>query len=198
MCKQGCLAILLMVFGAFLTGCISNVWTGVSLVYDRHNVYKTISDFQLAANASRALYKDQIFKGPGCSIDVAIINGDILLAGHVPTAILRQEAFKRVAALDGYRRLFNQLAIGSKTENVLLDDWITMKIRSQIFANADVDPHVFKVVTSEQIVYLMGDVIPKEAQHVIKIARACTGVKRVVKLFKYYNLSDHPEEAPAQ
>ena len=52
---------------------------------------------------------------------------------------------------------------------------------------------MFKVVTSERIVYLMGDVIPAEAARVIYFARTCEGVKRVVKLFKYYNLSDHPE-----
>ena len=40
----------------------------------------------------------------------------------------------------------------------------------------------------------MGDVIPKEAAIVIQIARRCPGVKRVVKLLKYYNLSDKPEK----
>ena len=194
--KQGCLAILLMVSTLCLTACITDVWTGATLVYDRHNVYKKLSDLQLAANASHALYyKDQTFKRSDCSIDLAIINGDILLAGHVPTSELREEAFTRITALTGYRRIFNQLSIGGAISDTLQDDWITAKIRSQIFADSKIDPHVFKVVTSEQIVYLMGDVIPMEATRVIHIARSCAGVKRVVKLFKYYNLSDHPQEA---
>ena len=193
MYKQGCVVLWFSVCAVMLTGCITDAWTGVSLVYDRHNVYKKLSDFQLAANASRALYKDKTFKRPDCSIDLAIINGDILLAGHVANDGLRQEALKRMSALSGYRRLFNQLAIGQKTDNAILDNWITTKIRSKIFADADIDPHVFKVVTSEQIVYLMGDVIPAEAARVIQISRACAGVKRVVKLFKYYNLSDKPQ-----
>ncbi len=192
--KQGCLALLLMLSSAWLTGCITNVWTGASLVYDRHNVYKKLSDYQLAANASRALYKDQMFKRSDCSIDLAISNGDILLAGRVPTDILREEAFKRVTELSGVRRLFNQLAISRTTGDTLQDDWITAKIRSQIFADASIDPHDFKVVTSEQIVYLMGDVIPEQAARVIHFARSCAGVKRVVKLFKYYNLSDRPQQ----
>lgn len=193
MYKHGCLALVLFVSTACLTGCITNVWTGVSLVYDRHNIYKKLSDYQLAANASRALYKDKMFKRADCSIDLAIINGDILLAGHVPTDILRQEAFQRITDLCGYRRIFNQLAIGQIANDSLQDDWITAKIRSQIFTDAAIDPHQFKVVTSERIVYLMGDVIPTEANRVIHIARSCSGVKRVVKLFKYYNLSDHPD-----
>lgn len=194
MLKQGCIALLLMVSSALLTGCISNVWTGVSLVYDRHSIYKKLSDYQLAANASRALYKNETFKRPDCSIDLAVINGDILLAGHVPTEALREDALQRITALHGYRRLFNQLAIGETTSDALQDNWITTQIRSQIFADSDIDPHKFKVVTSEQIVYLMGDVIPAEATRVIHIARSCAGVKRVVKLFKYYNLSDKPQQ----
>ena len=192
MFKQGCLALLLLVFTVCLTGCITDVWTGASLVYDRHNIYKQISDFQLDADASRALYNDKVFKRSDCAIDLAIINGDILLAGHVPTVELRQEAAKRVSALNGYRRIIDQLAISSITSNAMLDNWITTKIRSQILADSNIDPHQFKVVTSEQIVYLMGDVIPAQATRVIHLARTCAGVKRVVKLFKYYNLSDRP------
>lgn len=186
------ITLFLMLSSALLTGCITDVWTGATLVYDRHNIYKKISDFQLAANANRALYNDKIFKQPGCTIDLAVINGDILIAGRVPTYELRQEAYSRIKALIGYRRIFNQLAIGTATGNTLQDDWITTQIRSQIISDADIDPHMFKVVTCEQIVYLMGDVIPKEASRVIHIARRCDGVKRVVKLFKYYNLSDRP------
>lgn len=176
-----------------LTGCITNVWTGASVVYDRHNLYKKFNDFELAAKANHALYyNDTLFKGDDCGIDIAIINGDVLLAGHVPTAELREEAVKRITSLGGYRRLFNQLAIRQMPVNAIQDNWITTKIRSKIFIDSSIDPHVFKVVTCDRIVYLMGDVIPSEAQRVIEIARSCAGVERVVKLFKYYNLSDKP------
>ena len=184
----------LLALTSMLTGCITNVWTGASLIYDRHNIYKKISDFQLAADAGRALFHDQMFKAPLCTLDIAIFNGDILLSGHVPTLELRQEAQNRISTLKGYRRLFNQLAVVRERYNSLKDNWITTRIRSEIFADAAIDPHTFKVVTTDQIVYLMGDVIPKEAATVIEISRRCPGVKRVVKLFKYYNLSDKPEK----
>lgn len=168
------------------------------LVYDRHNIYKKLSDYRLSAGASRALFKDEDLKCAECSIDVAVFNGDVLLSGHVPTAALRQEARNRVAEVHGYRRIFNQLATHHLTDTTLQDNWITTKIRSGIFADADIDPHSFKVVTSDQIVYLMGDVIPKEADRVIHLARECAGVKRVVKLFKYYNLDDKPSAHTAE
>ncbi len=173
-----------------LSGCLTGVWTGASLIYDRHIVYKKISDFQLGANARRILYKDKTFKCTQCAIDVAVFNGDILLAGHVPNAALRQEAQARISSLSGYRRLFNQISISQTENSALQDGWITAKINGQILADAKINPNEFKVVTSDNIVYLMGDVIPAQALRVIAIARRCEGVKRVVKLFKYYHLSD--------
>ncbi|MBA2652930.1 MAG: BON domain-containing protein [Tatlockia sp.] len=180
----------LILSSSLLTGCLANIWTGANLVYDRHNIYKKISDFQLSANASQALYQDDRLRCEDCSIDLAIFNGDILLAGHVPTNELRQEAKERVAALTGYRRLFNQIDISSLPKNNVEDSWITAKIRASIVANSEIDPHVFKVITSDRIVYLMGDVRPKQAAKVIDIARNSAKVLRVVKLLKYYHLSN--------
>lgn len=194
MYKQGwVLLTLVIIMGSLLlSGCLSEVWTGANLVYDRHNIYKKISDFQLGANVSHALYDDKVFKVEGCTIEVAIFNRDILLVGQVPTAALRQEAHDRVVSIPGKRRLFDQIAISIAPEDSAQDSWITAKLRSQIFADSDIDPHKFKVITFGKIVYLMGDVEPEQAERVILFARQCAGVKRVVKLFKYYNLSDHP------
>ena len=175
-----------------LSGCISNVWTGANLVYDRHNVYIKLNDFQLNANANRALYHDKMFKRDDCSIDLGVFNRDVLLVGRVPTEALRQEAYSRLKTVSGKRRLFNKLAVNHTEEDPVLDSWITAKIRSQIFADADIDPSKFKVLTYGQIVYLMGDVVPAQAEKVILFARECSSVLRVVKLFKYYNLSDKP------
>jgi osmotically-inducible protein OsmY len=162
-------------------------------VYDRHKVYKTLSDYQLAVNAHQALYKDKTFKRIDCSIDLAIFNGDLLLAGHVPTAVLRKTAYDRLVAMSGYRRIFNQLAVSSAPIDVAQDNWITTKIRGQIFSDSAIDPHAFKIVTVDQIVYLMGDVLPEEAQRVISITKTCDGVRRVVTLLKYYHLSGHSD-----
>lgn len=175
-----------------LNACVSDVWTGVSLVYDRHNLYLKVNDFQLAAAISRVLYRDKIFKRPDCSIEIAVFNLDVLIVGHVPTVSLQQEAESRIRAIPGIRRLFNQLDLGHKQKNPLLDSWITTNIRGQILANSSIDPHHFKVVTSDQVVYIMGDALPEQAQIVIDYARRCRGVIRVVKLLRYYHLSDKP------
>jgi osmotically-inducible protein OsmY len=186
--KQGWLILVLGIGGiVLLSGCVSNVWTGAMLIYDRHHVYKKFNDYELFGRIHQRLYEGTLFNQKGCSLDVAVFNGDLLLAGHVPSIALRKEAARRVQKL-GYRRFFNQLDVGRPRENAALDSWITTKIRSRIFADSLIDPNIFKVVTADRIVYLMGDVPVEQAKRVIKIARTTEGVIRVVTLLQYYIL----------
>ncbi|MDF1678496.1 MAG: BON domain-containing protein [Legionellaceae bacterium] len=181
----------LMLLSMFLSGCadVSGVWTGVMLVYDRHNVYKKIDDYQIGARANRLLFADERLRCEGCAIDLAVFHRDVLLTGHVPTRALREEANARLAHLGGGRKKYNQLAVSAKSDRTLQDSWITAKIRSQVVADAEIDPRQFKVVTADGIVYLMGDMLPGQAARVIQIARQTEGVIRVVRLFNYYRLS---------
>lgn len=187
------IAVIVMILTSlFLSACITDVWTGATFIYDRHTNYRKFGDFELGADIRRELYKDRVFKRADISIDLGVMNGDVLLAGHVPTQELRQEAFRRVSAVRGSRRIFNQIAVGHFPNTTIQDNWISTKINSQIIAQSSINPHDFRVLTSSEVVYLMGDVIPAEADRVIDIARECAGVKRVVKLFKYYHLNDEP------
>lgn len=173
--------------------CIGTIWTGASMVYDRHNIYKQVDDYRLTANLSEALFEDKVLKQPGCSIDLAVFNGDVLLAGHLPDQQMRDLAITRVEKTGGYRRFFNQMTVHSPNYSSIGDGWITARIRARILADSAIDPHTFKVLTSDRIVYLMGDVKPDQAARVISIASNTGGVLRVVKLLKYYNLSEVPE-----
>ena len=161
------------------------------MIYDRHNVYHKLTDYELGVNADQALfYNDPLFKCDACYIEVAVFNGDILLVGHLPSPNLCKIAYERVRAIEGYRRVINQLSTREAEVDPVEDSWITTKIRSQMVADSKIDPQKFKVVTLARVVYLMGDVVPNQAERVFQIARETEGVRRVVKLFKYYHLSD--------
>lgn len=187
--KQGRLLILMILcWGS--TACMTSVWTGAQLIYERHHFYKKWNDFNLVATTNRTLYKDKAFKCKACSIDVAAFNGDLLIAGHVPTEELKIEAQHRIEKNQGYRRFFNELTVSSAPPNTIEDSWITTKIRSQIVADDDINPDAFKIVTADSIVYIMGDVKPAQAKKVIKIARYTSGVSKVVKMMKYFTYHD--------
>lgn len=186
MLKQGRVITGIALLCALLSGCLGSVWTGASMVYDRHNVYKKLNDYHLLTEVNTALYKDKLLKQKKCALDVAAFNGDILIAGHVPSQELMDELQKRLSHVTGYRRLFNETSVSTMESNSIQDSWITAKIRSQIFADDSIDPKVFKIITSDRIVYLMGDVKKREANKVIEIARYTEGVARVVKALNYF------------
>jgi osmotically-inducible protein OsmY len=183
--KQGRLFFIIILCGA-MSGCLSNLWTGATLVYDRHDVYKKLNDYHLSVDVNNALFMDKLFKCDSCALDIAVFNGDILVAGHLPTPELRNEARRRVFKVTGYRHLFIEVAINQARSNSLQDTWITTKIRSQIFADDTIDPNAFKIITSDTKVYLMGDVKADQADKVITISRFTNGVGRVVKLLNYF------------
>lgn len=185
MMKQGRF-ILLLIASTSLAGCLGSVWTGATMVYDRHNVYKKISDYHLMMQVTNALYADKKLKAQGCLLDLAVFNGDVLIAGHVPSSEQLEDIKQRLQPIHDYRRLFNEITISNTPSNNVDDGWITTKIRSKIFADGSIDPNTFKVVTSDRVVYLMGDVKPEEAEKVILIARQESNVVRVVKLMKYF------------
>ena len=184
--KQGRFTLILILLAGCLSGCLGTVWTGASAVYDRHNVYKKMNDYHLLAEVNDVLAINKTFSNSSCLIDIAAFNGDILLAGHLPSAEMLAELRHRLEKIKGYRRLFIEMSIKQVSSNGVQDSWITAKIRSQIFADASIDPNAFKVVTSDRIVYLMGDVKPDQGEKVIKIARFTEGVERVVKILRYY------------
>jgi osmotically-inducible protein OsmY len=186
MLKQGCFILLMTLFMAHLSGCTSgSLWTGASMVYDRHDVYKKLDDYHLYVKVNNAVAVDPLFKSPNCALDIAVFNGDILVVGHVPTLEMQAELQQRLSNVKGYRRMFNEVHVSNSSSVSVQDTWITTKIRSQIFADASVDPNAFKVITSDGVVYLMGDVRPNEANTVVNIARRTMGVAHVVKVLKY-------------
>jgi len=185
MLKQGCFRILIILTVMCLSGC-GEVWTGASMVYDRHDVYKKLEDYHLYLKVQNVLAVNKTFKNSHCILDVSVFNGDILIAGHVPDSEYQDELQKRLNQVKGYRRLFNEVRVqNTPSNNSVEDSWITTKIRSQIFADSSIDPNAFKVQTTDGIVYLMGEVRPKQAAKVVTIARQTVGVVHVMKVFKY-------------
>ncbi|HBD7070994.1 TPA: BON domain-containing protein [Legionella pneumophila] len=186
MFKHGCFIPTVFFLASCLSGCLGALWTGATLAYDRHNVYKKLDDYNLIIALNDVLAVNRTFKNSETVLDIAVFNRDILIAGHVPTQELYDELQLRLSKVKGYRRLFNRVIINKMPSNSIQDSWITTKIRSQIFADSSIDPNAFKVVTSDRVVYLMGDVQTEQAEKVIKIARYTDGVQKVIKLMRYY------------
>lgn len=178
--------LLVLCLSLLLSGCLGTIWTGAYTVYDRHSVYLKLNDFQLSTQVNEVLAVNKTFANSECVIDITVFNGDILLAGHLPSLEMMEEFNRRISKVKGYRRLFIKMVVQQVSSNSIEDSWLTAKVRSLIFADASIDPKAFKIVTTDRIVYLMGDVKPDQAEKVINMARSVEGVTRVVKLLRYF------------
>lgn len=165
-----------------LSSCISGIWTGANLIYGRHNLYKKISDYKLNTATNFALFNTKGLKCAACVIDVTVFNADILISGHVPTQKIAQILQKRLQQISNYRHLYNKVIVANIIPQELQDSWITMQIRSQILQDANIDPDVFKIVTTDGIVYIMGRAHLEQTKAVIDLAKNATNVRKVVVL----------------
>jgi osmotically-inducible protein OsmY len=170
-----------------LGGCMSAVMTGAQLVYDRHEITKDFKNYSVKANADKVLARE-LKDRRDLNLSVASFNHDLLLVGQVASAQDKERIAKKLLDVPGRRRVFNELEIKPKVSLVqtMKDSWLTAKIRASILANSDINPNDFKVVTEDDVVYVLGDVRKKQGEHVVEIARHTSGVKKVVRIFRYY------------
>lgn len=178
---------LLLFIVALLSSCMNAAVTGAQLVYDRHDIYKDVGNFVVKVKADSVLAKARQHRRD-IKLAVASFNHDLLLVGQVPTEEDKERIGHALLTVPGHRRVFNQLEIKPPIglTQKLKDTWITTKIKAAIIANSDIDPEDFKVVTEDDIVYLLGDVKKEESEKVVHIARHTAGVRYVVRMFRYY------------
>lgn len=197
--NRGLLAWVLILIGCCgLGSCVSGIWTGASLFYDRHNVYKSVNDFTLSAKIQHAIYEDKKFNRRDGKIFVAVFHKRVLLAGHIANEDLKREALDRVRQIKGYKQLYDFVVVESAPIDNMTDQWISTKIKSKVILNDSIDPNAFKIVVVDRVVYLMGDVKRSQAEQVVAIARQVDGVEKVVKLMRYFTFQKQATSAGTQ
>jgi osmotically-inducible protein OsmY len=173
-----------------LQACTNVAMTGAQAVYNHHSLQKNFSDQYTTLQAYQEFNKHgDLFKGT--NITVSTFNGEVLLAGQVPTMRQRFRAEQIVKSLPNVDEVHDVLAISNPTSTLtrVSDIWITTKVKTKLLASDDVDATQVKVVTENGTVYLMGILKPSEAQAAVDVAIDTDGVNSVVKIFKYMRIS---------
>lgn len=174
----------------FLQGCVSAAMSGASALYNRRSIEKVANDQYLTLQAYRAL-SNKTAPLKDANVTVATFNGELLLAGQVPSAWQRSKAEELVRNISGIKSVSNFITIASPSSTLsrINDTWLTAKVKAKLIASEDVDPSHIKVVTENRTVFLMGTVQPEEAEAAVDLARNTDGVGSVVKVFNYLRLS---------
>ncbi len=90
-------------------------------------------------------------------------------------------------SIENTRTVVNELevvdmvsALGQRSK----DAFITSKVKASLIDAKDLQANTIKVVTEQQVVYLMGLVTPRESKRAAEIARGVNDVRKVVRVFE--------------
>jgi osmotically-inducible protein OsmY len=123
------------------------------------------------------------------NINITSFDGIVLVTGQVPSADLIQIVASEIEPLRNVRKLHNELVVAGNTSLISRtnDSWLTTKVKSALSSNPDTEANRIKVVTENEVVYLMGLLTRAEADAAVEVARNVQGIQKIVKLFEYIN-----------
>ncbi len=176
-CLQGCL----LVLGGAAIGA-----AGAAIIYDHRNVHTIMGDESVSRHLLLALQSNTQIKQQ-CHIVISTYHGIILLAGQAPTQALKQTIQKIAKKETSGKRLYNEITIEGPTSGLTRtsDSWITTKVKTKLIDTPGLKSGSIKVVTENGTVYLMGHVSKPQAQLATNVAKAVSGVQKVVTIFQY-------------
>jgi osmotically-inducible protein OsmY len=124
--------------------------------------------------------------GSEANVSVTSYNRTVLITGEVPTEAARVATEQAVARIENVRGTVNELAVmGSTTLAARSNDAIlSSKVKAAFVDAKDLQANAFKVVAERGTIFLMGRVTEREANRATELARATSGVGKVVKVFE--------------
>ena len=96
---------------------------------------------------------------------------------------------KLIMGVDNVRKIYNEIAVAGNTSLASRsnDSLITSKVKARFLTERKFQINHVKIVTENEVVYLLGVVTRQEAENAAQIASSTAGVKKVVKVFEYLN-----------
>jgi osmotically-inducible protein OsmY len=179
--------IALLAVSLLLSGCpavmVTGAGAGVMAAEDRRTLGTMTEDEGIelrTANRVSARHKDRVH------LNVTSFNRMVLLTGEVPTEEVKTDIARIAGSVENVRSVVNELTVGvpSTLTNRANDTYITSKVKARFVDAQRFNALHVKVVTENQVVYLLGLVRPQEAKDAAALARTTEGVKRVVTVFE--------------
>ncbi len=183
--------VLIISLCSLLQSCFNAAATGAQAAYNHHSIKKSLDDRYITYQAyQKAFHDTHQFDKSNISIDT--FNRQVLLTGQIPTKKQRQDLENVVKSIPNVEKIYNLTSISTPSSSLIRisDTWITTKIKSRLISMADIDPSQIKVITENGTVYMMGIIMPEQAEIAVDIASSTDGVQNVVKIFKYVHISN--------
>lgn len=182
----------LILFLPILVGCVpmfavgTATGTGAYISEDRRTSGMFIEDEGIELKGGRRIYQQF---GDKVHINITSYNRMVLLTGEAPTETIKTDIEKLIMGVDNVRKIFNEIAVAGNTSLTSRsnDTMITSKVKTRFLTERKFQINHVKIVTENEVVYLLGVVTQQEADNAAQIASSTAGVKKVVKVFEYIN-----------
>lgn len=188
-CMAWC--VLVMVGTASLSACVPLVVGGsaagaVLVAVDRRTSGMQLEDGRIEQKFAAAVREHLPEAG---RLSATSYNRVVLLTGEVRNGSdkAKAKAEELARAVENTRAVVNELevvgmvsALGQRSK----DAFITSKVKASLIDAQDLQANTIKVVTEQQVVYLMGLVTPRESKRAAEIARGVNDVRKVVRVFE--------------
>lgn len=154
-------------------------------------IQRALSDAEIQILINDAWFKHDV--NMFSKLDMTINQGRVLITGVVQDPDHRVEAVRLAWQVDGVRQVINEIRI-AESEGVggyVKDNWITVRLRTALTFDRDVQSINYSIDTVQGVVYLMGSAQNQhELNQVIETARTIPGVKQVVSYVKLVGASN--------
>ena len=170
-----------------LGGCavlVGGALVGGALSYnDRRTSGAQIED---EAIELKAVSRVNALLGERGHVNITSYNRSVLITGEVPVEADRAKVEQTVAGVEPVRATTNELMVGfsSSMSTRSNDTILTSKVKAAFLDARDLQSNAIKVVTERSTVYLLGRLTEREAARAADVARAVSGVTKVVRVFE--------------
>jgi len=180
----------LLLAGSFsLSGCVATTivaGTGAaaSIAHDERSLGTRIDDATISAKIDARLIAEEDL--PSRWISAEVIEGNVLLTGHLPRQDQIERAIQICRDTKGVRSVRSEIKLGApKAGNLISDTTITTNVKRKLFNDREVSGFTVHVETVDGKVYLQGIVNNElQRQRAATLARQVEGVTSVVNLLR--------------
>ena len=171
---QGCPAVLL-----------AGVGTTAVVADDRRTTGVFVEDQNIELKVANEISK-KYGKTNGVDVRGTSFNRFVLLNGEVPNEEIRNDIAAIASAVENVRNVQNEIQVGppTTTQQKAADTATTSRVKAGLLRASDIQANHVKVLTRDNVVYLMGLVSPLEADTATEVARTTGGVEKVVRVFE--------------
>jgi osmotically-inducible protein OsmY len=182
----------IMISSSILSSCApivqgaAAVTTVATMSNDRRTMGEILDDKTLYIDLGNLISNDPMLED--AHINFNVYNQAILMTGEAPDDNVRDYLESIVKSKSAkISLLINEVEVMPKSSylNRAKDGVITVQIETLFFDQEVFHPSHVSVLTERGVVYLMGSVTKREAEHATNIASKAKNVEKVVKLFNY-------------